>query len=58
MKKKSDNIPSEWDLAQAALEAAQKLPRGAERVKALKKAGQMRFEADQRRRNTEKQDPE
>ena len=39
-----------WDEAEAALAAAQQMPGGPERVAALKKAGQLRFEADERRR--------
>jgi hypothetical protein len=39
-----------WDEAEAALTAAQKMPGGPERVAALKKAGQLRFRADERRR--------
>jgi hypothetical protein len=39
-----------WDEAEAALTAAQQMPGGPERVAALKKAGQLRFRADERRR--------
>jgi hypothetical protein len=39
-----------WDEAEAALAAAQQMPGGPERVAALKKAGQLRFRADERRR--------
>jgi hypothetical protein len=39
-----------WDEAEAALTAAQQMPEGPERVAALKKAGQLRFRADERRR--------
>ena len=39
-----------WAEAEAALAAAQQMPEGPERVAALKKAGQLRFEADERRR--------
>ena len=39
-----------WDEAEAALAAAQQMPEGPERVAALKKAGQLRFRADERRR--------
>ena len=35
---------------EAALAAAQQMPQGPKRVAALKKAGQLRFEADERRR--------
>jgi hypothetical protein len=39
-----------WNEAEAALAAAQQMPEGPERVAALKKAGQLRFRADERRR--------
>ena len=39
-----------WNEAEAALAAAQQMPGGPERVAALKKAGQLRFDADERRR--------
>jgi hypothetical protein len=39
-----------WGEAEAALTAAQQMPGGPERIAALKKAGQLRFEADERRR--------
>jgi hypothetical protein len=39
----------EWEAAQAALEAARQLPVGAERAEALKKAGKLRYDADQNR---------
>jgi hypothetical protein len=39
-----------WAEAEAALAAAQQMPEGPERVAALKKAGQLRFEADERLR--------
>jgi hypothetical protein len=38
-----------WNEAEAALAAAQQMPQGSERIDALKKAGQLRFEADERR---------
>lgn len=43
--KNSANIPSDWTKAQDALKRAQTLPAGAERVEALRRAGQMRFDA-------------
>jgi hypothetical protein len=46
---------AEWQAAQAAVHAAQKLPSGAERIEALRKAGQLRYEADKRRRQREEQ---
>jgi hypothetical protein len=48
-KKKQNTADEEWDVAQAALEAACQLPAGAERFEALKKAGQLRYEADKKR---------
>jgi len=48
-KKKQNTADEEWDEAQAALEAARQLPAGAERFEALKKAGQLRYEADKKR---------
>jgi hypothetical protein len=39
-----------WDEAEAALAAAQRMPGGPERIAALRKAGQLRFTADERRR--------
>jgi hypothetical protein len=38
-----------WNEAEAALAAAQQMPQGPDRIDALKKAGQLRFEADERR---------
>jgi hypothetical protein len=35
--------------AEAALQAAQRMPRGPKRISALRKAGQMRFDAYKRR---------
>jgi hypothetical protein len=39
-----------WNEAVAALAAAQQMSQGPERIAALKKAGQLRFEADERRK--------
>jgi hypothetical protein len=39
-----------WNEAEAALAAAQQMPQDPERIAALKKAGQLRFEADERRK--------
>jgi hypothetical protein len=39
-----------WKEAEAALAAAQQMPQGPKRIAALKKAGQLRFEADERRK--------
>ena len=43
----------DWKAAEAALDAAREMPSGAARIEALKKAGQMRFEADRRRQEQE-----
>jgi len=48
--KKPEQCEEDWDAAQAALKAAQEMPGGPERFDALRKAGQMRYDADQRRR--------
>jgi hypothetical protein len=48
-KNKQNTADEEWDVAQAALEAARRLPAGPERFEALKKAGQLRYEADKKR---------
>jgi hypothetical protein len=49
---KPDLEQCELDLlaAEAALSAAQRMPGGSERIAALRRAGQMRFDADERRR--------
>jgi hypothetical protein len=39
----------DWEAAQTALEAARQLPVGPERAEALKKAGQLRYDADKNR---------
>jgi|HubBroStandDraft_5_1064220.scaffolds.fasta_scaffold2599633_1 hypothetical protein len=52
--KKPDTAEEDWKAAEAALEAARRLPAGGERVEALKKAGQLRYNADKKRtRETE-----
>jgi hypothetical protein len=38
----------EQQAAQAALQAAQSMPPGSERISALRRAGQMRFDADKK----------
>jgi hypothetical protein len=48
--KKQNTDEHEWEVAQAALEAARQLPASAERFEALKKAGQLRYEADKKRK--------
>jgi hypothetical protein len=45
VRRTSADILIDWTQAQAALKAAQNLPAGAERVEALRRAGQMRFDA-------------
>ncbi|MDB5611182.1 MAG: hypothetical protein JWP25_8082 [Bradyrhizobium sp.] len=47
--KKPSTANKEWEAAQAALEAARQLPVGNERGEALKKAGQLRYDADRKR---------
>ena len=39
-----------WDEAEAALAAAQRMTGGPKRIEALRKAGQLRFDADECRR--------
>jgi hypothetical protein len=46
---KKNTADEDWEMAQAALEAARQLPASAERFEALKKAGQLRYEADKKR---------
>ena len=41
-------IDEDWEVAQAALEAARQLPAGAERFEALRKAGRLRYDADRK----------
>jgi hypothetical protein len=50
IKQKEQGVEEEWQAAQAALRAARSLPGGTERFSALRKAGQLRYDADQRRR--------
>ena len=38
-------LEKEWEAAEEALKAAQQMPGGPERIAALRKAGQMRFDA-------------
>jgi hypothetical protein len=47
--KKPINTDEDWVVAQAALEAARQLPAGVKRFDALKKAGQLRYDADRKR---------
>jgi hypothetical protein len=46
-------LEKEWEAAEEALKAAQKMPGGSERIAALKKAGQMRFDAFEKKRHFE-----
>ena len=46
-------LEKEWEAAEEALKAAQKMPGGPERIAALKKAGQMRFDAFEKKRHFE-----
>jgi hypothetical protein len=46
---KQNTADQDWEVAEAAFEAARQLPAGAERFEALKKAGQLRYEADKKR---------
>jgi hypothetical protein len=43
-------VPNGDDYGWNEAEAAQQMPQGPKRIAALKKAGQLRFEADERRR--------
>ena len=47
--KKPNAANEDWEVAQATLEAARQLPAGVKRMEALKKAGQLRYEADEKR---------
>jgi hypothetical protein len=53
--KKTEQCEEDWQAAQEALRAAQKMPSGPERVEALKKAGQLRYDADEQRRAIEQE---
>jgi hypothetical protein len=57
MKTKLDqqSVQEQWQAAQIALNDAQKLPGGPERIEALKRAGRLRYQADQRRRSVEEE---
>jgi hypothetical protein len=44
-----DNDDDDWKAAEVELEAARRLPGGAERIEALRRAGRLRFDADRRR---------
>jgi hypothetical protein len=49
----SDEGDEDWKAAEAALEAARRLPGGAARIEALKQAGRLRFDADKKRQKKE-----
>ena len=49
------NVEEEWRAAEAALATAQNMPVGPERIGALRRAGQLRYEADKRRRSIEEE---
>jgi hypothetical protein len=57
-KKRNTELDEDWEMAQAALEAARQLPASAERFEALKKAGQLRYEADKKRNEQSGPQPE
>jgi hypothetical protein len=46
-----------WDEAEQALASAQLMPVGPKRIAALKKAGRLRFSADEQRRKIRDQEP-
>jgi hypothetical protein len=52
-KQEEQSIEEKWRAAEAALADAQKMPGGPKRIEALKRAGQLRYEADKRRRSIE-----
>ena len=54
-KPEKQSVEEDSQPAQAALNDAQKLPGGPERFEALKRAGQLRYKADQRRRSVEEE---
>ncbi len=51
--KQSEELDEELRAAEEALKAAQNMPGGPERIAALKKAGQMRFDAYEKKRHFE-----
>jgi len=51
--KKSEELDEEIRAAEEALKAAQDMPGGPERIAALRKAGQMRFDASEKKRHFE-----
>ena len=53
--KDEQSVEEEWRAAQVALNDAQKLPGGPERIEALTRAGRLRYKADQRRRSVQEE---
>ena len=51
--KLEQELEKEWEAAEEALKAAQKMPGGPERIAALRKAGQMRLDASEKKRHFE-----
>ena len=54
-KTEEQSVGEDWLAAEAALTDAQKMPCGVERIEALKRAGQLRYEADRRRRSIQEE---
>ena len=54
---KSDPPDPDWEAAQSALDAAQALPAGPQRIEALKKAGKLRYEASLKETQRKKNPP-
>jgi hypothetical protein len=48
--KQPEQWEQDWQAAELALKAAQEMPGGSERIAALKRAGQLRFDAYERKR--------
>jgi len=51
--KKSEELDEELRAAEDGLRAAQNMPGGPKRIAALRKAGQMRFDASEKKRHFE-----
>jgi hypothetical protein len=50
----SDDANEKWRTAAEALQAAQRMPGGKDRIAALRRAGQLRFDADKLRQEMER----
>jgi len=50
----SDDANEKWRIAEEALQAALRMPGGKDRVAALRRAGQLRFDADKLRQEMER----